>query len=178
VALDVYLRQWTGETYRHLPVGVRFDVLNFRYAGKGLDNRWNQPGEPTLYLAGDIGVAIAEWARHIEIDRTPELEVATIERIVYRLRLTIDRVLDLRDPLIWAELSLDDAPIRFLDLPTARATAHFVRNTTEAQGMFVSCVPFIDQLERWCLVLFLDKLPAKPSEYISSVITEGPLRWR
>lgn len=176
--LNAQLTEWSGEAYRHLPAHARLEVLDFRYAGRGLDNRWNEPGEPTLYLAGDIGVAIAEWARHIDVDRTAELGLATIERIVYRLSLTIDHVLDLRDPRVWAELSLDDAPNRFLDIPTARATAHFIRKTTRAQALLVPSAPFIDQLDRWCLVVFLDKLPAQPTDFISSVTIEGPLRWR
>lgn len=176
--LDAHLQAWLGDVYRHLSAHARYDVLDFRYAGRGADNRWNEPGEPTLYLAGDIGVAIAEWARHIEVSRTPELGLAAIERTVYRLSLQIDRVLDLRDSQVWAELSIDNAPHCFLHIPTARATARFIRATTSAQAMFVPSAPFIDRLDRWCLVVFLDKLPAKPADFISSVAVEGPLRWR
>ncbi len=178
MVLDDHLRPWSRPALCHIPAGARFDVLDFRYAGRGADNRWNEQGEPTLYLAGDMGVAIAEFGRHFAIDRTPEVAQGAVERTVYRLDLTVDRVLDLRDPQVWAALSLSNAPNCFLSIPVAHATAHFIRTTTEAQGILVPSVAFLDQLVRWCLVLFLDKLPIEPQSFISAVTIEGPLRWR
>ncbi len=176
--LEPYLRPWTGAAFRHIPAGAQFDVLDFRYAGRGGENRWNEAGEPTLYLAGDIGVAIAEFGRHFEVNRTPALASTTIERMVYRLDLTVDAVLDLRRSEVCAALSLANAPACFLDIASARATARFVRTTTVAQGIVVPSAAFIDQLDRWCLVLFLEKLPADPSAFISRVSQEGLLQWR
>ena len=62
--LSAHLAGWSGDAYRHIPKTSPFDVLDFRFAGLGADNRWNTPGQPTLYLAGDEGVLIAEWGRH------------------------------------------------------------------------------------------------------------------
>lgn len=177
MTLDARLRAWSGDAFRHLPTGARYSVLDFRYAGRGADNRWNEPGEPTLYLAGDPGVAIAEFARHFTVNRTPDLGRETVERTVYRLSLGVERLLDLRDPDVWAALSLTDAPHCFLDLALARATARFIRYTTGAQGLLAPSAAFLDQLDRWCLVLFLDKLPADPDDFITSVVVAGPLRW-
>jgi RES domain-containing protein len=173
--LEQHVLAWSGTAFRHLPRDAAYDVLDFRWAGHGANNRWNQRGEPTLYLAGNIGVAVAEWARHM-VDRPAALAPATIERMVYRLDLTLDAVIDLRLPAVCAALSLATAPICFLDIPTARATAHFLRATTPAQGMLVPPVAFLDDLTRWCLVLFLEKLD--PRSFIVSVAPEGPLRWR
>ncbi len=174
--LQDHLRSWAGTAFRHLPHDAPYDVLDFRWAGRGATNRWNERGEPTLYLAGDIGVAVAEWARHMMGDRSPILAPGTIARTVYRLDLVLDAVLDLREPAVWADLSLHTAPVCFLDIPTARATARFLRTTTPAQGIQVPSVAFVDDLERWCLVLFLEKLD--PRAFVSSVAVEGPLRWR
>ena len=177
MSLDARLAPWSGSAYRHIPAGARYDVLDFRYAGRGADNRWNEPGEPTLYLAGDIGVAIAEIGRHFAVDNVPALAPATVTRTVYRLELIIDRLLDLRDQRAWQALSLMNAPYCFADRAVARATARYVRYTTQAQGLLAPSVAFLDQLDRWVLVLFLDKLPADPGSFIAAVEEVGPLRW-
>jgi len=173
--LGAHLHAWSGDALRHIPAGARFDVLDFRYAGRGAENRWNEPGQSTLYLAGDEGVLIAEWGRHFASDRTPRLRQSVVERQVFRLSLTVDHVIDLRTQAVWQELSLDNAPYCFADVGIARATATFIRRTTIAQGMVVPSMGFLDDLDRWCLVLFLDKLP-KPGRFIASVAACGPLR--
>jgi RES domain-containing protein len=150
-------------------------VLDFRRAGRNALNRWNESSDPTLYLAGDEGVLIAEWGRHFAVNRTPALQAATVERTAYRLSLEVGRVLDLRSPDVWRLLSLADAPGCFTNRSIARAAATFVRRTTAAQALLVPSIVFLDQLDRWCLVLFLEKLPAQ-SEFITAVTPVGPLR--
>lgn len=153
-------------------------MLDFTYLGRARDNRWSEYGEPTLYIAGDIGVAVSEWGRHFQTARTPTLATHTQERIVYRLDFVLDRLLDLRDPTVWAALHLTNAPLCFLDIAIARATARFVRTTTTAQGLFVPSVAMLDKLERWNLVLFTDKLPTDITNVIPHVQVEGPLSVR
>lgn len=167
--------------YRHLPAHVdAAGVLDFSRAGLALNNRWNVSGEPTLYAAGDVGVAIAEWARHFAADRTeiPGLAQDAVERTIYRLDLILERVLDLRAPELWEDLQLDNAPYCFLERALARATAQFLRRTTQAQALLVPSVAMLDQLERWVMVLFLEKLPEDPTRFITAVHAEGPFRWR
>ncbi len=175
--LDDLLDAWSGDALRHIPAGSPFEVLDFRFAGLGAENRWNDPGQPTLYLAGDAGVLIAELGRHFAIDRAPTLRQATVERTVFTLRLSIEHVLDLREARTLASLSLEDAPGCFTDRELARATARFVRSTTRAQALLVPSTGFLDDLDRWCLVLFLDKLPSVPGAFITSVTPHAPLRW-
>lgn len=179
MALDERLKPWSGIGYRHLPAHVAVaGVLDFSRAGLAAHNRWNAMGEPTLYVAGDVGVAIAEWARHYAEDRTPGLISQTVERTVYRLDITLDRVLDLRDGQIWADLMLTNAPHCFLDREIACATAQFIRRTSQAQGLLVPTVAMLDKPERWNLVLFLEKLPSDSTRFINAVQAEGPFRWR
>jgi RES domain-containing protein len=162
-----------------LAAGVdKREVLNFTWAGRDPSNRWNVVGEPTLYIAGDIGVAIAEWTRHFRVNITPELARQTVERTVYRLNVTVDRALDLRDSALWEELHLADAPHCFLTLDVARVTAQFLRRTTDAQALLVPCMAMLDDPDRWNLVLFLEKLPPDPTRFITGVEAEGPFRWR
>jgi RES domain-containing protein len=173
--LSDHLTRWSGVAYRHIPADSPFGVLDFRFAGRSGENRWNDSGQPTLYLAGDEGVLIAEWGRHFTVNRTRELQQQTVERAVFRLSLVFDQILDLRREAVWRELSLDEAPNCFLDPNIARATATFVRATTEAHGMLAPSVCFLDQLDRWCLVLFLEKL-SDPDSFVASVTSIGPLR--
>ncbi|MGH2616402.1 MAG: RES domain-containing protein [Thermomicrobiales bacterium] len=175
--LSGHLKRWSGTALRHIPAGSPLDVLDFRYAGRGADNRWNEPGSPTLYLAGDEGVLIAEWGRHFETNRTAQLQQMTVERSTFSLVLSIDSVLDFRSGDVCNALSLDNAPYCFADIHVARATANFVRRTTEAQALLVPSMGFLDDLERWCLVAFLEKLPSDPRGFISSVAPCGVLRW-
>jgi hypothetical protein len=173
--LSAHLRPWNGDAYRHIPAGAPFDVLDVRFAGGGAESRWNEPGQPTLYLVCDEGVLIAEWGRHFAVNRTPALQRMTVERAVFRLTLALDQVLDLRSPEVWALLSLADAPACFADLGVARATANFVRRTTAAQALLVPSIAFLDQPDRWCLALFLEKLP-EPRAFVSTVTPLGMIR--
>jgi RES domain-containing protein len=177
VSLADCLTPWHGSTLRHVPAGARIDVLDFRYAGRGPASRWNMPGQPTLYLAGDEGVLVAEWGRHFVVNRTTALRHQTVERAVYTLDLALDAVLDLRDPRVLETLSIAQAPHCFTDLAFARATAQFVRSTTAAQALLVPSMCFLDDLSRWCLVVFLDKLPPDPRAYITAVTPHRPIRW-
>jgi hypothetical protein len=51
---------WIGAAYRHVRAGSDRDILDFTFAGSDLLNRWNEPPERALYLAGDPGVLVAE----------------------------------------------------------------------------------------------------------------------
>lgn len=174
--LEPFLRPWTGEAVRHIPRDTPYGVLDFRFAGRSSSNRWNYAGEPTLYLAQDRGVALAEFARHLAADSAPGLVEAVIERSVFRLQLAIDAVLDLRDPHIYRELSLRDTPACFLDRTVARATAEYLRRTTAAQALVVPSIAFLDDPTRWLLVVFLDKLPPEPEAFVRGVVSDGTFR--
>lgn len=177
MALGEHLRSWTGSAWRHIPAGSSFDVLDFRFAGRGTENRWNDAGEPTLYLAGDEGVLLAEWGRHFEANRAGQLQRLAVERSTYILQLSIDHVLDLRNEEVCRALSVGKAPYCFADIELARAATRIIRRTTPAQALFVPSLAFLDDLQRWCLVVYLEKFPPDPMSFITSVTPCGPLRW-
>lgn len=168
MSLDRFITAWIGTVYRHIPQNSPFGVLDFRFAALASENRWNLPGQPTLYLAADAGVALAEYARHFQEHRTPELGRQIQARQLYRLQLRVEALLDLRAPAVWDELSLTNAPYCFLDRGTARAVAGYVRAATATQAVLVPSMVFLDDLSRWSLVLFLDRLPPDPSEWLSA----------
>lgn len=177
MTLASLVRPWSGNTYRHIPARSTHDVLDFRFAGLAADNRWNQPGEPTLYLASDRATVVAEYARHLHEDRGSPLGLdIVLERVLYRLELHLDLTLDLCIRATWDLLSLNDAPACFLSKPVARAVANLVRHNTTAQAIFVPSIAFLDQPQHWVLALFLEKLPADKSCYIQSARPEGTLR--
>jgi hypothetical protein len=123
LATDLITRPWSGSACRHIPDEAQYSVLNFRMAGSGSDNRWNARGEPTLYLAGDSGVAIAEFARHYREDRTSVIGRRAVRRRIYDMHVRLDHLLDLRTQEAWNALSLTGMPYRFLDKDEARAVA-------------------------------------------------------
>jgi RES domain-containing protein len=163
-----HLHPWTGVGYRHIPVGASFGVLDTSFAGRSTDNRWNDAGDPTFYIAGDRAVAIAEFARHLREGFSPALGPALTERSLYRLEVRLEAVLDLRDPRVRRSLGLSGDTERFLDLAYARATANFVRRTSEAEALLVPSMAFLDDSTRWNLVLFLEKLPAYLTEFVTA----------
>lgn len=173
MALDDSVQLWAGTAYRHIPASPSGNVLDFRFAGRAPDNRWNASTEPTLYLASDRGVALAEYARHVQVFAVPGLAPRTQSRQLYRLELRVERLLDLRDPRALAELKIDGAPACFLDKQLARRAAQRIRLNSTAQGMLVPAMAFLDEPARWALVLFLDKLPADPRAFITAVAPEG-----
>lgn len=166
------IRPWFGHAVRHLPEGA-YDVYDFSRAGLADNNRWNVRGERTLYLACDQDVALAEWARHLQVDRSPTLAGYVKRRQVYRFEVQLRHTLDLCDPQVWRGLSLEDAPACFLDKAIARATATFIRNTTKVGAIFVPSAAFLDQLDKWILVVFLEKLPNDTRRFLPSVVEDG-----
>ena len=164
--VDAFLHAWGGVAFRHIPAGSHFNVLDTRFAGLAADNRWNAPGEPTLYLAGDLGVALAEYARHLRDDVGMAGAPLVHERAVYQIEVRLEAVLDVRDARVRSAIGLHGGPRRFLDRAVARATAHFLRTTTPAHGLLVPSVAFLDDPARWNLVVFLEKLPADPASYM------------
>ncbi|ELR98414.1 RES domain-containing protein [Gloeocapsa sp. PCC 73106] len=175
MSLQDYIRPWSGYAVRHIPDRPEqpYDIYNFSYCGVSNENRWNIAGEPTLYLAKEKDIALAEYARHFRVDRTPSLAAKTYRRLVYRFEVRLNCVLDLTKAEVWQELSLEDAPECFAEKTIARATANFIRNTTTIQAIIVPSLAFLDNLEQWCLVLFLEKLPRDTREFLPSVVADG-----
>lgn len=175
-ALEESLTPWIGSGIRHINAARDRDVLDFSHAGVYGNNRWNSAGEPTLYLAGDVGVAIAEWGRRFPVSFN-ENALQPAVREVYRLHLRLSSVLDLRLQMVMAELVGSQTPDVFSNVDIARAVANRVRTTTRAQAMLVPSIAFLDDLTRWNLVVFLEKVPREQQAWITKVERVGPLSW-
>jgi RES domain-containing protein len=175
-AVEDLIATWSGAACRHIPDGSPYSVLDARFAARSRTNRWNRPGEPTLYLACDHGVLIGECARHQREERAPALAPGMFARRIYDLHLRLDALLDLRDERAHAALSLRDAPACFLDREVARATAGFLRTTTPAQALLVPSLAFLDDPQRWVLFLFVEKLPDGLEDVVTAVEQDGVFR--
>jgi len=175
MGLGDWVRLWTGAGYRHIPQDSPRDVLDLTYSLKAKDNRWNEQGEPTLYFAKDHGVVAAEWARHLKVKRTAKLAQIFKPRAVYRCRIAAVRLIDLCDSAVWNDLGLDDLPYRFTDIRLARALAHLARYSTDAEGLIVPSMAFLDDLSRWDVVLFHEKVQDR--KFVTSKRVVGTLTY-
>lgn len=167
------VRPWVGTGLRHIPADSRYGVLDFRFAGLSGHNRWNDPGTPTLYLASDRAVAIAEFARHLE-ERPDAARRALRPRTLFELDVTVERLLDLRDRQLLGAIGLDDTS-QFLERELAAATARYLRELAEIEALLVPSVAFLDQPERWNLVLYLDRLGPDMGRFVRSVREVGSI---
>lgn len=158
------VRPWEGIAYRHIPADAGYDVRDLRFAGRRSDGRWHWRGQPTLYLATDAAVAIAEFARHLAVDRGGALIPA--RRAVYQLGVRLARTIDLRDPAVLSLIGRDDAPQCWLDERIARAVATFFRDALQVEAMLVPSVAHLDAPDRFNIVCFLENLPANPRAFL------------
>lgn len=157
---------WISAAYRHINATRDADVLDFSYAGLFPRNRWNVPGQPTLYLAGDIGVAISEWGRQFP-SSYPDGAIQPVQREMFRLHLRLDAVVDLRATAALRTLRDATGMDDFRDVNVARAVATSVRVQSRIQAMLVPSIAFLDDLTRWNLVVFLEKLPRDTAGWIT-----------
>jgi RES domain-containing protein len=104
-------------------------------------NRWSRPAQPTIYLAGDPSLALAELARHLPADESiPPAWVWTVE-------VRLDAVVDLQgDDSAW-----------ILDAERCRDVASDLRERG-ADGLIVPSVAFLDRPDRWNLVIFAERI--------------------
>lgn len=168
---------WISAAYRHINATRDADALDFSYAGLFPRNRWNVPGQPTLYLAGDIGVAISEWGRQFP-SSYPDGAIQPVQREMFRLHLRLDAVVDLRATAALRTLRDATGMDDFRDVNVARAVAISVRVQSRIQAMLVPSIAFLDDLTRWNLVVFLEKLPRDTAGWITLVDHVGPLSWK
>ena len=155
---------WVGTAYRHIPADAGYDIRDLRYAGRRSSGRWHRQGQPTLYLASDAAVAVAEFARHLAVDRGGGAVPA--RRAVYELGVKIRRAIDLRDATVLRLIGRDDAPECWLDPRIARAVATFFRDSLDIQGAIVPSVAHLDAPERFNVVCFLENLPDNPRTFL------------
>ena len=149
------LVHYRGDAYRCVPDNGPFEPRGL-IDRDGENDRWHRRDEPTVYLALDPGVAVAEAGRHLEPTRSrDEKSRRTCHRI---LRIAVDAadLVDLRDRATREVVGAGDAPLGFLDRERSRSLAEELRSTTHARGLIVPSVAFLDDPSRANLVLFME----------------------
>ena len=135
--MDKFLAPWSGSALRHIPKGSPYGVLDFRFAGKSSENRWNYEGEPTVYLSSDHSVALAEFSRHFDENRSARLRDEVITRAVFRIGLQLNTLINICDLATCDALKIKNAPYCFLQKSLAREIAHSLRKTAKTQPPLV-----------------------------------------
>jgi RES domain-containing protein len=171
-----HIKPWSGYALRHIPDIDTADVRDFKYCALSETNRWNAKGEPTLYLAKDKSVAIGEFARHFSINRSLKLANEIHRRQIWKLSVELTKTVDLCNLDACEALSLNDPPHCFENIQIARSTATFLRNTLKIEAIFVPSMVFIDDLAKWCLVVFLENLPEDSMQFFPKANKSGYLR--
>ncbi|HET7028457.1 MAG TPA: RES domain-containing protein [Candidatus Limnocylindrales bacterium] len=59
------LVRYRGPVWCHVPADEQLDLSRLAEADSA-DDRWNARGEPTIYLALDRSIALAEFGRHVD----------------------------------------------------------------------------------------------------------------
>ena len=167
------IKPWDGYAIRHIPDIANHSVYDFRYCALSRNNRWNVQGEPTLYLAKDKGVATDEFVRHFSENRSQGLAQKIQRRQIRRFTVKLDRTLNLCDLKVCSALSLADPPFCFKDKRVARSTANFLRNALKVEAIFVPSMVFLDDLSKWCLVIFLENLPGNTIQFLPKAQKHG-----
>jgi RES domain-containing protein len=114
-------------------------------------NRWSDDGEPTVYIAGDPGVALAEIGRHQP--ETPGDRIA-----FWTVQVSLGAALDFRDPAVRDRWGLSADPRWLLDRGRCRGLAARVRRSTRVEGIVVPSVACLDDWSRWNVVVFVERL--------------------
>jgi RES domain-containing protein len=157
-ALAGRLRPWSGDMLRHRPASSTRSVLDDEYLGQTPDNRWSQLGTRAYYFATDIGGVVAEYGRHIAIELR-ERQSERLERAVFRLPITLERILDLTDPATIEAMGAKPIEEWILSLSaTQTAASYLLGQLPDLQGLRVPSVALLDHPERANLVVYRDRI--------------------
>ena len=157
MALDSLLRAWTGIGLRHIPAGASRGILDDTHAARSRRNRWNEAGTPTFYFASDIAVVWTEFGRHIQAE-LPDGEPERQARDVWKVPISLGRLIDFRDPAASASIGLSKIDDWIGDIDRTQATARYVRQHADVQGLLVPSMAFLDDAARWNVVVYLDRI--------------------
>ena len=149
----------TADGYCYGPLVERLPPSEL--AGSRRAQRWSDAGAPTIYLASDAGVALAEWGRHVPLDERREPSA------LWRVPVALPRVVDLR-VLAGEELQALGAAAGLstigdadgadwcLDADRARDLGAWLRYAARLHGLIVPSVAFLDDRSRGNIVIFID----------------------
>jgi RES domain-containing protein len=131
-------------------------------------NRWNAHGVPTVYLAGDVGLALVEAGRHLA-----GLSGTAMTRAVWRADIRAPGIVDMRGTVHGGS---DTAQrLWILDRARCRRIASELRKDEAVLGLVVPSAGSLDDPSRWNLVLFVDRLAVRLEVIIREAAIVGRL---
>lgn len=144
------------EAFCYGPLVDRLDPRDLASSERA--QRWSDAGAPTVYLASDIGVALAEWGRHVPV--RSDRDDSALWCVPVRLR----RAVDLRPG---RGFEAGSGPHRsdgfarrdqcwYMDQETTRDLAARLRYEDGLDGLVVPSVAFLDDPSRGNIVVFVD----------------------
>ncbi len=148
---------YTGLAYRTI-VGSNMPPIE-DLVSDGDDERFSDSSKPTVYLATDAGVALAEMARHLAIGSDEPLD-GTPQTLV-RLRTRIEGIADIRETFTLQALGFPGGPTDLLDREAARDLGGRLREVPGCQGILAPSMALLDQPKRGNLVIFAERLPGR-----------------
>ena len=143
------------EAFCYGPLVDRLDPRDLASSERA--QRWSDAGAPTVYLASDIGVALAEWGRHVPV--RSDRDDSALWCVPVRLRHAVD-LRPGREPEAVsgahgaAGLARDDRGW-YLDQETTRDLAARLRYEDGVDGLIVPSVAFLDDPSRGNIVVFV-----------------------
>jgi len=178
--VEALFRSFLGRTYRAVPesqAGKRpVNPVDASFGAVSSNNRWNGKGFPTLYLAGDVGVVIGEWARNIEITPIAVEEARPRPKEIWEIEVDLGSILDLRDESTLDALGISSFPTCFFAKEYCREVADRIRADKSIHGILVPSLAFLDRPDRWCMVIFADNIPGYPGNHVRAIRSVAPLR--
>ncbi|HVA86350.1 MAG TPA: RES family NAD+ phosphorylase [Candidatus Saccharimonadales bacterium] len=172
------VRPWSGEMLRHRPASSTRSVLDEEYLGQAQDNRWSRLGTRAYYFTTDIGAVVAEYGRHIAIE-LPEGRSERLARAVFRVPVTLARILDLTDPATIEAMGAKPIEEWILSpSATQAAAAYLLEQVPDLQGIRVPSVALLDHPDRANLVVYRDRIDLAMSfgepVHLRDVVLEAP----
>jgi RES domain-containing protein len=167
--LEALVQPFGGRVHCHVPMDVPFSYDALARPDDGRD-RWGASGTRTVYLAGDAGVALAEYARHRQVGSPGD------SRCLCSFLIQAVSVLDLRASEVMRLLGRSATGPGFLDRQEARAVSGAVRDAGVCQGLIVPSMAYLDRPERFNLVLFVEHLGVQLESLLADRETTGEVR--
>lgn len=129
------------------------------------------------YFATDIGVIVAEYGRHVEVE-LPEGRSERLARSVFEVDISLERILDLTDPRVVDAMGAEPIERWVLSLEATQSAASYVlAHVPDLQGLLVPSVAFLDHPERHNVVVYGDRIDPGavfgPPRFVRDLILEA-----
>lgn len=111
----------------------------------------------------------------MQVDVNPPTQNFFDSRRLFAVELAFERALDLRSTEMLDRFGLGQDAHIFLDREFARSIARYARHGLRAEALLAPSVAFLDDQQRFVLVVFLEQLSSALDDYVRSIKDLGTL---